>query len=100
MLNAFAHMLSTCPNEQLRDPSSAIELAQRACTLTKSQNPLYLNTLAMSYAVNNNFEKAIETAKTALACAQSAGDVERIKRQQMQLALLEKASAEFDSRKR
>lgn len=98
MLNAFARMLSTCPDERLRNSSSAIELAQRACTLTKSQNPLYLNTLAISYAADNNFEKAIETAKTALAYAQSTGDAELIKREQMQLALLEKASAEFGAR--
>ncbi|KKM19864.1 hypothetical protein LCGC14_1651280, partial [marine sediment metagenome] len=74
MLNALAWILATCPDQALRDPSKALELARQACDLTQSKHPVYLNTLALAYAMLNNFSEAVKTSEKALALAQAKGD--------------------------
>ena len=70
-LNDLAWLLATLPDAKLRGGAEALRLAQRACDLTQSQDPLCLATLDAAYAETGQFPKAIEAAqetkKVALA---------------------------------
>ncbi len=97
VLNSLAWALVTCPNQSLRDPSKALELAQKACALTPSkhpQYPKYLNTLAVAYATLNNFSEAVKISEKALALVQAKGDQTIVINLQKQLDLFKKALAE------
>ena len=74
ILDSLAWTLLTCPDEALRDPHKVFELAQKACMLTQSKHPGYLNTLAVAYAELGNFSEAIKTSEKALALARAKGD--------------------------
>ena len=71
-LNNYAWLLATHPDAKFRNGHLAVELAERACELTKHQVPLFLGTLAATYAEIGRFEEAIKTATRAreLAVAQ------------------------------
>ncbi len=58
--NLLAGMLATCPEEKLRNPSKAVELATSACKLTDWKDPNFLFTLAAAYAATGRYEKAVE----------------------------------------
>lgn len=63
---ALALMLAATPDETMRDPQRALELAEKACQLTQFQAPEALDVLATAYASSGQFSKAIQTAKSAL----------------------------------
>jgi Zn-dependent protease with chaperone function len=67
VLNNLAWLLATCPDEALRDPPRALELAQRAAELEESA--FILDTLAESHFVSGNFDQALEVGRRALALA-------------------------------
>jgi tetratricopeptide (TPR) repeat protein len=92
--NTLAWTLLTCPNQALRDPSMALELAQKACELTQSQNPLYLNTLAVAYAALGNFSEAVKASEKALSLAQAKNDRALVNKLQKQLDQIKRALAE------
>jgi tetratricopeptide (TPR) repeat protein len=68
-LNNLAWILATSKDAKLREPGRALEFAQRACQITKNTRPDFLDTLAVAYAANGNFEKAITVSKQAYALA-------------------------------
>jgi tetratricopeptide (TPR) repeat protein len=94
VLNTLAWTLATCPNQTLRDPPKALELAQQACALTQFKNPQYLNTLAVAYATLNNFSEAVNISERALAIALAKGDQTLVINLQKQLDLFKRALAE------
>jgi arylsulfatase A-like enzyme len=94
VLNALAWALLTCPDQAIRNPSKALKLARQACGLTESKRPLYLNTLAVAYAENNNLSEAIKISEKALALAQTKGDQALVTKLQKQLDVIKKALAE------
>ena len=94
ILNALALALLVRPNQTLKDPSQALELAQQACALTQSKHPEYLNTLAVAYATLDNFSEAVKTSEKALALAQNKGDQALLTKLQKQLDLIKRAWAE------
>jgi tetratricopeptide (TPR) repeat protein len=94
MLNTLAWTLVTCPDEVLRDPSKALELAQQACRLTQSKHPVYLNTLAVAYISLNNFSEAVKISEKAVALAQAKGDQALVTKLRKQLDLIKRALAE------
>ncbi|MHC4177395.1 MAG: sulfatase-like hydrolase/transferase [Planctomycetota bacterium] len=94
MLNALAQALLLCPDQALKDPSKALELAQQACALTRSKHPEYLGTLAVAYATLDNLSEAVKVSEKALALAQTKGDQALIAKQQRQLYLIRRALAE------
>jgi len=61
ILNDIAWIYATCENHILRDYQKALEFALQAYNL--SQSPHIIDTLAESYYVNGNFEKALELEK-------------------------------------
>lgn len=65
-VNAFAWLLATSPDERVRKPHGAEELARRCCEATRYANPRFLDTLAAAYANQNEFDRAAETASKAV----------------------------------
>jgi tetratricopeptide (TPR) repeat protein len=81
-LNLTARILAAHSDAQIRRPQQAVQLAQRAATLTGRREPVILDVLATAYAAAGQFELAVAAAHEALALAEKAGNddlVERIK---------------------
>lgn len=79
VLNNLAWVLSTTPEDDLRDGERAIELATKACEVTDYKRPHILSTLASSYAETGDFDKAIEWIEKAIEV--NAADAEANKDQ-------------------
>jgi len=72
-LNNLAWILATHPDAALRNGSQAVELAERACALTRHRRPMLVGTLAAAYAEAGQFDKAIAAAQKARALALASG---------------------------
>jgi tetratricopeptide (TPR) repeat protein len=69
LLNDTAWILATSPHTSVRNGPEAVELAQRAWTLSDGREPAILGTLAAAYAEAGRFPEAVETARKAIALA-------------------------------
>jgi tetratricopeptide (TPR) repeat protein len=67
ILNNLSWLLSTSPEEELRNGKRAIELAERAAKETDHKAAYILSTLAAAYAESGDFKKAIEWSEKAVA---------------------------------
>jgi Zn-dependent protease with chaperone function len=67
VLNNLAWLYATCEVERFRDPKMALKLAEKAAEIEKS--PHILDTLAESFYVNSQFEKAVAAEMGALDLA-------------------------------
>jgi len=78
-LNNLAWVLSTSDDAEFRNGSRAVELAERAVQLSRTQNPMFIRTLAAAYAADGRFSDASEAAERALRVAryQNASDLAR-----------------------
>jgi tetratricopeptide (TPR) repeat protein/tRNA A-37 threonylcarbamoyl transferase component Bud32 len=65
-VNDCAMMLLEFQPSELRDPVTALPLAQRAVELTEGKNPFQLDTLAVAYHDAGDLSMAIETQKRAV----------------------------------
>jgi tetratricopeptide (TPR) repeat protein len=68
-INNLAWILATDPNPQFRDGTEAVQLATRACELTRYQHPAALATIAAAYAEGGHFTEAASFAEQALQIA-------------------------------
>jgi tetratricopeptide (TPR) repeat protein len=79
-LTDLAWILATAPEGTISAPGRAVQLAEQANRVTTErdgyQDPLILETLALAYAAEERFDKAIETAEVALSMAVSAARAE------------------------
>jgi protein O-mannosyl-transferase len=64
-LNELAWLLATDPHAEIRSGREAVDLASRACALTKLKEPALLGTLAAAYAETGDFVKAVEAGELA-----------------------------------
>jgi tetratricopeptide (TPR) repeat protein len=67
--NNLAWVLATCPDALLRNGVKAVEIAERADSLTRSQSPVIGATLAAAYAEAGRFDDAVRTSQHAVALA-------------------------------
>jgi tetratricopeptide (TPR) repeat protein len=88
MLDELAWLLATYPDSKSRDGTEAVQLAERACALTDRRIPALLDTLAVAYAEQGDFARAISTIEEALNLARSSGDTDAIKLSERILASL------------
>ena len=65
--NNLAWLYATCEDRQFRDPPRAVNLAERAAYLMQESH--ILDTLAESYYVNGDVDKAVMAARRALELA-------------------------------
>jgi serine/threonine protein kinase len=72
----LANLYSTCPEDRLRNGDKAIQLAHRACELTKYKTHECLVVLATAYAASGDFEKAIAYQKKAIELADDKTKIE------------------------
>lgn len=74
--NNLAWILATSPDEALRQPARALQLAQGAVSM-QPDNAAVIGTLAAAQAANGRFAAAVETLERAieLARAQNAADL-------------------------
>ena len=67
VLNNFAWVLATSPEDDLRDGERAIELATEAAELTDFKEAYILSTLASGYAETGDFDAALEWIEKAIS---------------------------------
>jgi tetratricopeptide (TPR) repeat protein len=65
-INDMAWLLSVCPSDEVRDGAKALEMAKRACAVTRFQDPVLMCTLAAAYAEVGEFSTAVATATKSL----------------------------------
>jgi tetratricopeptide (TPR) repeat protein len=72
-LNGFAWLLATHEIEAETDSRKAVELAERACELTKYKSAPFLDTLGAAYAAAERWAESISTTEKAIELAVSTG---------------------------
>ena len=72
VLNDLAWILAVTEDTDVRNPIDSVKFAQKACDLTKYEQPEKLDTLAAAYAAAGNFTQAVRTAQKALELTQSS----------------------------
>lgn len=107
VLNNFAWVLATSPEDELRDGKRAIELATEAAEMTDFKEAYILSTLASGYAETGKFDKALEWIEKAIAANAEEGkklqkeneDKEAVARNAEQTKSLNKEKASYVAKK-
>jgi Tfp pilus assembly protein PilF len=86
-LNNLAWLLATNKDPKLRNGAEAVQLAERACTLTDYQKPFLIGTLAAAYAEAGRFDDAIKAEERTIASATAAGQTNLLQKNQQLLEL-------------
>lgn len=76
-LNNMAWILATWPEALTRDGTKAVELAERADSLTRGASPVISATLGAAYAEAGRFQDATKAAQRALQLALAEGNEAR-----------------------
>ena len=69
----LAWILATSDRHDVRAPDEAVRLAEHAAQVTKRQDALVLDTLAVAYFSADRLDRAISTAQAALELASTSG---------------------------
>jgi tetratricopeptide (TPR) repeat protein len=92
VLNNFAWVLATSPDDELRNGKRALELATKAAELTGYEMPHILSTLAAAYAETGDLEtakkwsaKAVELSQKGIESAENDKQRAQLKTQHEQL---------------
>ncbi len=67
--NNLAWLLATSPQDEVRNPERAVELARKACERPGEPDCGLLDTLAAAYAANGQFAEAVQQQTKALELA-------------------------------
>src|SRR5882757_9568678 len=74
LLNNYAWVLATSPDEKLRDGPRALKFATKAAEGTKYETPHILSTLAAAYAETGDYENAAKWSQKAVELSQKEVD--------------------------
>ena len=74
LLNNLAWVLSTSPDDDVRDGKRAVELATKACESSDYKKPHILSTLAAAYAETGDFESAKKWIEQAIELEGDQGE--------------------------
>ena len=85
-LNNLAWLLSTLPDESLRDGKKAVELMTKVMELSPRPSVQTYRTLASAQAAAGDFNAAIKTASQGLSLAREKGDAGMLNALQSELA--------------
>jgi tetratricopeptide (TPR) repeat protein len=88
--NNLAWILATARDANLRNGAEAVRLAESVRAQLKTESPETLDTLAAAYVEAGEFSKAVETAREAIALADSAGNTKLAEAIRQRLSLYEK----------
>jgi tetratricopeptide (TPR) repeat protein len=84
LLNNFAWVLATSPDDKLRNGKRSIEMGLKACQLTGFEQAHILSTLAAGYAETGDFENALKYSTQAVDRGASDGELTAETREQLQ----------------
>ena len=87
VLVVIAYALAVHPDEQKRDAKQAIQLAEQAVAMDNNQNIQFLNILAIAYAADGQFDRAVTTTQKVLTLATAANDARQIQTVEKRLEL-------------
>jgi tetratricopeptide (TPR) repeat protein len=97
-LNNMAWILATWPEALTRDGTRAVELAERADSLTRGASPVISATLGAAYAEAGQFQNATKAAQRALQLALAEGNEARAASIREQLEFYQSGRAFRDRR--
>lgn len=87
MANNLAWLLATCPQDDLRQGTEAVALAEAICRRADATPPSFLDSLAAAYAETGRFDLAVTTAEKALAILRQGGQTDQAQRLASRLEL-------------
>jgi tetratricopeptide (TPR) repeat protein len=73
-LNGLSWILATSPDQNFRNGTEAVRMAERACLLTGPKDAQKLKTLAAAYAEVGRFSEAISTLQGAISTTPDLSD--------------------------
>ncbi len=74
LLNNFAWVLATSPDDKLRDGAKALKMATKSAESSGYETPHILSTLAAAYAETGDFDNAVKWSEKAVELAQKEVD--------------------------
>lgn len=81
ILNNFAWVLATSPDDKLRDGKRSVEMGLKAAQVTDFKRPHILSTLAAAYAETGDYDNAIKWSSKAVELAGQEPDSADIREQ-------------------
>ena len=93
----LARILTTHPNDEVRDPAVAVRHAEQVAAATGLGDPRVFDLLCRAYAAAGRLDKAIATCRKAMGIAQSRGDADLQKAIRQRLEALERRRKPQDS---
>ena len=102
LLNNFAWVLATSPDDNVRNGKKAVELATKASELTGHQTPHVLSTLGTAYAETGDFDSAKKWSQQAVDLSknvvEAAKDDEERTREQEDVEQLQKELSSYEGK--
>jgi protein O-mannosyl-transferase len=90
ILNRLAKILATTKDKDIRDIEAALQLAHKACDLTRYNHPIALETLSIAYEADGKFDQALTVAEQGVQKAAAMNRDDLVRRIQKQVEACKK----------